>query len=262
MIGNGNVALDVARMLVLPEKDLRVTDTADHAIEAFARSSVQEVVVVGRRGAEQAAFTNPELRELGDVCDVVVDPEELSGEGRNVDLLREYAARPADRSAADRPALPALAGRADGRHGEARPQRTGRRPRGAHGLVRDDRGRASSCTRSAIAGVALPDVPFDEARGTIANEGGRVALGEYAVGWIKRGPSGVIGTNKKCAQDTVNRLLEDIEAGRLLDPDPVRRGAAGTHRRGDLRRLEADRRARAVARKAGRAPARQAHAAA
>ena len=141
VIGNGNVALDVARMLVLPEEDLRVTDTADHAIEAFARSSVQEVVVVGRRGAEQAAFTNPELRELGDVCDVVVDPDELSGEGRNVDVLREYAARPADRAAADRPAVPALAGRAHGGHGEAGPQRARRRSRGAHGLVRDDRGR-------------------------------------------------------------------------------------------------------------------------
>ena len=151
VIGNGNVALDVARMLVLPEEDLRVTDTADHAIEAFARSSVQEVVVVGRRGAEQAAFTNPELRELGDVCDVVVDPDELSGEGRNVDVLREYAARPADRPAADRPALPALAGRADGRarsSSSATSWSTAARCR----RTRSRRSRrASSCTRSAIA---------------------------------------------------------------------------------------------------------------
>ena len=110
-------------------------------------------------------------------------------------------------------------------------------------------------------GVALPDVPFDEARGTIANEGGRVALGEYAVGWIKRGPSGVIGTNKKCAQDTVDRVLEDIEAGRVLDPNPSAEELHGARRRRGLRRLEADRRARAGARKAVRAPAGQAHAA-
>ena len=219
VIGNGNVALDVARMLVLPEEDLRVTDTADHAIEGFGRSSVQEVVVLGRRGAEQAAFTNPELRELGDVCDVVVDPDELSGEGRNVDLLREYAARPL--TGRRRIVLRFLRSPVEITDGTVK-------------LVRNELvdGRAvptdsfetieAGLILHAIGyrGVALPDVPFDEARGTIANEGGRVALGEYAVGWIKRGPSGVIGTNKKCAQDTVNRVLEDIEAGRLLDPNP------------------------------------------
>jgi ferredoxin--NADP+ reductase len=219
VIGNGNVALDVARMLVLPEEDLRVTDTADHAIEAFARSQVQEVVVVGRRGAEQAAFTNPELRELGDVCDVVVDPAELSGTGRNVELLREYAARPL--TGRKRIVLRFLRSPAEITGGSVQ-------------LVRNELvdGRAvptdsfetleAGLVLHAIGyrGVPLPDVPFDEARGTIANEGGRVALGEYAVGWIKRGPSGVIGTNKKCAQDTVSRVLEDIEAGRVLDPDP------------------------------------------
>jgi len=219
VIGNGNVALDVARMLILPDEDLRVTDTADHAIEAFARSSVREVVVVGRRGAEQAAFTNPELRELGDVCDVVVDPDELSGEGRNVDVLREYAARPL--TGRRRIALRFLRSPV-----ELTP--------GAVKLVRNELvdGRAvptdsfetleAGLVLHAIGyrGVPLPDVPFDAARGTIANEGGRVALGEYAVGWIKRGPSGVIGTNKKCAQDTINRVLEDIEEGRVLAPDP------------------------------------------
>jgi ferredoxin--NADP+ reductase len=219
VIGNGNVALDVARMLVLPEDDLRITDTADHAIEAFARSSVREVVVVGRRGAEQAAFTNPELRELGDVCDVVVDAEELSGEGRNVDLLREYAARPLTgrrrivlrfvRSPVEITDGKVTLVRNELVDGQAVP--TDSFETVPAGLVLHAIG---------YRGVPLPDVPFDEARGTIANEGGRVALGEYAVGWIKRGPSGVIGTNKKCAQDTVNRLLEDIEAGRLLEPAP------------------------------------------
>ena len=213
VIGNGNVALDVARMLVLPEEDLRVTDTADHAIEAFARSSVQEVVVVGRRGAEQAAFTNPELRELGDVCDVVVDPDELSGEGRNVDVLRDYAARPL--TGRRRIVLRFLRSPVEltDEHGQARPQRAGRRPRGAHGLVRDDRGRPRPARDRLPRRGRSRTCRSTKRAGTIANEGGRVALGEYAVGWIKRGPSGVIGTNKKCAQDTVNRAARGHRGG-------------------------------------------------
>ena len=188
--------------------------------------------MLGRRGAEQAAFTNPELRELGDVCDVVVDPDELSGEGRNVDLLREYAARPL--TGRRRIVLRFLRSPVEITDGTVK-------------LVRNELvdGRAvptdsfetieAGLVLHAIGyrGVALPDVPFDEARGTIANEGGRVALGEYAVGWIKRGPSGVIGTNKKCAQDTVNRVLEDIEAGRLLDPNPSAEELHGARRRRD-----------------------------
>ncbi len=219
VIGNGNVALDVARMLVLSEEDLRVTDTADHAIEAFGRSSVQEVVVLGRRGAEQAAFTNPELRELGDICDVVVDPDELSGEGRNVDLLREYAARPL--TGRRRIVLRFLRSPVEITDGTVKLVRNELVDGGAVPTDSFETIEAGLVLHAiGYRGVALPDVPFDEARGTIANEGGRVALGEYAVGWIKRGPSGVIGTNKKCAQDTVNRVLEDIETGRLLDPNP------------------------------------------
>ena len=104
VIGNGNVAIDVARMLVLDPGELAPTDTADHALTAFGMAGVREVVLLGRRGPAQAAFTNPELRELGELerADVIVDPAQLQGiaepeeptKRRNVELLREYAARP------------------------------------------------------------------------------------------------------------------------------------------------------------------------
>jgi ferredoxin--NADP+ reductase len=227
VIGNGNVALDVARMLVLPEAELGVTDTADHAIEALAASSIREVVVVGRRGPAEAAFTNPELRELGELSDVdvVVDADELSGESRNVELLREYAARPLT-GASKRIVLRFLRSPVelvgDGRVETVRLVRN---------VLVDGRARPTDSYETLEAGLVLraigyrglplPDVPFDAARGTIANERGRVRLGEYVVGWIKRGPSGVIGTNKKDAQETVDRVLEDVEAGRVLAPDPT-----------------------------------------
>ncbi len=106
VVGNGNVAIDVARMLVLDPDEIAPTDTADHAIEALTRASVQEVIILGRRGPAQAAFTNPELRELGELAraDVLVHPEDLEGvqvtddlsptAARNVEILREYAQRP------------------------------------------------------------------------------------------------------------------------------------------------------------------------
>ena len=219
------------------------TDTADHAIEAFAGASVSEVVVLGRRGPAQAAFTNPELRELGELTgvDVVVDPAEVDVEvpddleptaRRNVDILRSYAERPPG-TAGRRISLKFLRSPAellgDGRHGPV----TGVRV--VHNRLEDGRAVATGEEEVIPCGLvirsighlgrALPGVPFDERRGLIRNDGGRVCeddgtprTGEYAVGWIKRGPSGVIGTNKKCAADTVARLLEDLAGGRLADP--------------------------------------------
>ena len=243
VVGNGNVALDVARMLVLDPDELRATDTADHAIAAFAGASVGEVVVLGRRGPAQAAFTNPELRELGELngVDVVVDPAELDGGvpddleptvRRNLDILRSYAERPAgtaDRRILLKFLLSPVELLGDGRQGPV----TGVR------VVRNrlEDGRAVATAEEEVIpcglvirsighlGRPLPGVPFDERRGLILNEGGRVCeedgtprTGEYAVGWIKRGPSGVIGTNKKCAADTVARVLEDLAGGRLPNP--------------------------------------------
>ncbi len=244
VIGAGNVALDVARMLVLTREELAVTDIADHALEALAGSAVREVVVVGRRGPAQAAFTNPELRELGELRDgdVIVDPDELAlGEAvidtgadptalRNVEILRDYAARtPAGR--ARRVVLRFLlsplelvgSGRVESvtfarnalelsPDGAVRARATDERVElEAHAVFR----------AIGYRGVPLAEVPFDTERELIANEGGRVRRGEYVVGWAKRGPSGVIGTNKKDANETIDRLLEDLAAGRVLEPAPI-----------------------------------------
>jgi ferredoxin--NADP+ reductase len=254
VIGNGNVAIDVARMLVLDPDELAATDTADHAIEAFARASVTEVVILGRRGPAQAAFTNPELRELGELerADVFVDPAELELDPhsavwlesedasptvrRNVAMLREFAARPPAgeshrielrfcRSPVE------ILGNGDGPVTGLRVVRNRLEPDSGGGVraVASDEQEVIPCglvIRSiGYRGRPLPGVPFDERRGLIRNDGGRVCeedgtprVGEYAVGWIKRGPSGVIGTNKKCAADTVARLLDDLARGRLNTP--------------------------------------------
>jgi ferredoxin--NADP+ reductase len=249
VIGNGNVAIDVARMLVLDPRELAPTDTADHALEAFGMAGVTEVVLVGRRGPAEAAFTNPELRELGELerADVIVDPAQLEGvaepedptKRRNVEILRDYAQRtPGGKSHRLelrflRSPLEILG------EGEAGPV-TGIRlavnhlVTGADGRVRAEPTGAEEVIECGLVlrsigyrGVPLAGIPFDETRGLIRNRAGRVVNedgsgcpGEYVVGWIKRGPSGVIGTNKKDATDTVARMLEDVAAGALPEPDP------------------------------------------
>ena len=243
VIGNGNVAIDVARMLVLDPEELAATDVADHAIAAFAAASVREVVVLGRRGPAQAAFTNPELRELGELtrCDVVVDPAEVGVEvpdelepvaRRNVEILRSYGER-TPRNGERRLSLRFMRSPVeilgDGEHGAVTGVRVVRNrledgraiPTGEHEVI----GCGLVIRSIGYRGRPLPGVPFDERRGVIRNAGGRVCdedgaprSGEYAVGWIKRGPSGVIGTNKKCATDTVAALLEDLAGGRLAQP--------------------------------------------
>ncbi len=246
VIGNGNVAIDVARMLVLDPDELAPTDTANHAIDAFGGATVREVVLLGRRGPAQAAFTNPELRELGELrrADVIVDPAQLEGvpdpeettKRRNLELLREYAARvPAGRShrlelrflrspleilgeAPDGPVTGvrvAINRLVTGSDGRVSAEPTGEEEVIECGLVLRSIG---------YRGVPIPGIPFDPTRGLIRNDGGRVhdehgpRPGEYVAGWIKRGPSGVIGTNKKDAADTVSRIVEDAEAGRLIAP--------------------------------------------
>ena len=257
VIGNGNVAIDVARMLVLDPDEISVTDTADHAIEGLAGGQVEHVIMLGRRGPAQAAFTNPELLELGELAraDVIVGPAEveldehsarwLEDHGdktarRNVEILREYSQRqPAGKSHRIelrflRSPLEILGEDGEGpvtgirvvrnriepdEKGNLRAVATGEQEVIECGLVLRSIG---------YRGQPLPDVPFDERRGLIRNEGGRVTgddgqpiPGEYVVGWIKRGPSGVIGTNKKDASDTVACLAADAEAGKLNDPaDP------------------------------------------
>jgi ferredoxin/flavodoxin---NADP+ reductase len=237
VIGNGNVAVDVARMLALTPEELAPTDTTDKAIEAIGNSGIREIVMVGRRGPAQAAFTNPELLELGELAgaDVIVDPADLEGavaddtnSERNLEVLREYAQREPE-GKPKRLVLRFLLSPAelsgDGRverielvhnrlepdeRGTLRAVATGERETLDTGLVFRSVG---------YRGVPLPGVPFDEETGTIPNDRGRVEPGLYVTGWIKRGPSGVIGTNKKDATETVELLLEDDAAGRLVGVD-------------------------------------------
>jgi ferredoxin/flavodoxin---NADP+ reductase len=247
VIGNGNVALDVARMLALTREELAPTDTTDAAIEAIVSSGIREIVVLGRRGPVQAAWTSTELGELGDLAgaDVVVDPAELELDPasqaeldgasnvvqRNVEILRDFATR----EPAGKPKVVRLRFRVSpvailGENGveavEVVHNLLEPDGRGSVQAVPTDERESIPCGavfRSVgYRGVALPDVPYDERSGTIPNDGGRVLgadggaiEGVYCAGWIKRGPTGVIGTNKKDATETVELLLEDARAGRL-----------------------------------------------
>jgi ferredoxin--NADP+ reductase len=254
VIGNGNVAIDVARMLVLDPDELAPTDTADHAIQALAASQVKEVVLLGRRGPAQAAFTNPELRELADLqrAGVEVDVGDLQLDEhsatwleeeaditarKNVEILRDYAAA-GPKDASHKIVLRFLRSPVEilgeGEHGPVTGVRVVRneiQPAEGGGLravaTEDEEVIEAGLVLRSIGyrGRPVDDVPFDERRGLIRNTGGRVCAesgdahrGEYVVGWIKRGPSGVIGTNKKDAADTVARILEDRDAGTLNTP--------------------------------------------
>jgi ferredoxin/flavodoxin---NADP+ reductase len=234
VIGNGNVALDVARMLALTPEELAPTDTTDQAIEAIGSSTLSEIVVVGRRGPAQASWTTQELKEMGELAgtDVEVDAAELEGAAgddtqtrRNLDVLREFAPREpsgkplvirflffrspvAIRGDAKVESIELVRNRLEDQDGRLVAVPTDEHETLDCGIVFRSVG---------YRGVGLPDVPFDERRGTILNSGGRVT-GEgctYCAGWIKRGPTGIIGTNKKDATETVAHLLEDLDAGRI-----------------------------------------------
>jgi ferredoxin/flavodoxin---NADP+ reductase len=253
VIGNGNVATDVARMLGLTRDELEATDTAEHAIEPLGDCGIKEILVLGRRGPAQAAFTNPELRELGEMvdADIDVDPAEMELDDlsreylesddadittrKNVEIFTEFSQRQPE-GKSRRIVLRFLRSpveiQGDGKverivvarnelhrdeSGAIRPRDTGERETIECGVVFRSIG---------YAGVGLEGVPFDQRRGVIPNEGGRVVdpdsgeqlSGQYAVGWIKRGPTGVIGTNKKDAQETVDNLVADASAGKLPSP--------------------------------------------
>ena len=255
VIGNGNVAADVTRILTLGAAELGQTDVADHALAALRDSAIEEVVVLGRRGPAQAAFTSAEVRELGNLDGVdirvraedveldAVSREWLDEEGtftarKNVELLREFARRPAREDAARRIDLRFLCSPVEIRgsdRAEAVDIRRNEIVRDQDGLLRarptDDPVETIECglvLRSVgYRAVPLPDVPFDERYFVLPNERGRVRTpdgdplpGVYAVGWIKRGPTGILGTNKRDAHETVGNLVEDLHAG-LLEPPPA-----------------------------------------
>ena len=257
VIGNGNVATDVARMLALTRDELATTDVADHALEVLAGSRVREIVVLGRRGPAQAAFTNPELLELGEMseADVFVDPADAE-----LDPLSRAFVESDDASKTVRKNVEIISGYA-AREPTGQPRRIvlrflvspveilgEERVEGIricrNELVPDESGALRARPTDEVEelecglvfrsigyrGTPLEGLPFDERRCVIPNEGGRILTeggepqtGEYVVGWIKRGPTGIIGTNKRDAQETVDLLLEDLDAGRLLEPaDPDR----------------------------------------
>jgi ferredoxin--NADP+ reductase len=254
VVGVGNVAVDVARILCRTPEELAATDIADYALDALRHSRIKEVYMLGRRGPAQAAFTNPELKELGELAaaDVVVPPEEAvldefsraaleanpdRATMRKVSMLKEFA----HRRSSEKPrrlvirflvSPVAIHGNEAG-HVEAlrlvknelyatevgtlRPRTTDVYEELPVGLVFRSVG---------YQGVPLPDLPFDDRWGVIRNQKGRVLdpetasplVGHYTAGWIKRGPTGVIGTNKPDALETVRCMIDDVEKGILLSP--------------------------------------------
>jgi ferredoxin--NADP+ reductase len=254
VVGVGNVAVDVARILCRTPEELEQTDIADYALDALRESRVREVYILGRRGPVQAAFTNAEVKELGQLAgadftippgDVELDPlshkaVEESGDPalrKKVELLRTAAlatpmGRPRKLTLRFLVSPVELRDNAGGEvvgmklvrnelrvsdDGSLRPRPTEQYEELAVELVFRSVG---------YRGVALPDVPFHEKWGIVPNEQGRVTAevggapvkGLYVSGWIKRGPSGVIGTNKPCAVETVERMVEDAGKGVLLEP--------------------------------------------
>lgn len=254
VIGIGNVAMDVARILCRTPAELKKTDIADYALEALSHSNVKEVYILGRRGPAQAAFTTPEIKELGEMedTDVFTVPDEVTldplseesladsadrGTLRKVEIIQSYASnQPTGKSRKLTVRFlvspTELYGDENGRvramqlvhnelyktdAGSLRPRATDKTEMLEVGLVFRSIG---------YLGVPLPGVPFNNSWGVILNEDGRVidpeskqpVTGEYTAGWIKRGPSGVIGTNKPDAVATVDLLLEDLESGSLLQP--------------------------------------------
>ncbi|MBI3993198.1 MAG: FAD-dependent oxidoreductase [Candidatus Lambdaproteobacteria bacterium] len=257
VIGNGNVAMDVTRILARSIAELEVTDIAGYALDALKRSTVKTIYLLGRRGPAQAAFTNPEIRELCsmEVADLVVHPPDLSLDPisqefldgakdpvhkRNVEILTgQIAAGEGDKEKKIRarffvsPTEILGTQRVEGIRIEK------------NELVKDDKGtvRARGTGETEVLpvqmvfrsigyrGSALPGMPFDEKAGIIANADGRVlepGAGQpiprlYVAGWIKRGPSGVIGTNKPDSIATVRRMLDDVTAlasGRDIEGSP------------------------------------------
>ena len=244
VVGQGNVAMDVARILAKPPEELRCTDMASHACEALAQSRVRDIYVVGRRGPAQAAFTPKEIAELGEIdgCDIFVNPDDLAlnpaseaelklpdaaANNRNMETLREFAARkptgapkrlfirffqsPIEiRGHGAVESVVLEKNQLSGEPGKQQARGTGVTEVLPCGILFRSIG---------YRGLPIPGIPFDEKKCVIPNDRGRASPGLYAVGWIKRGPSGLIGTNKKDSEETVQRLLEDAPN---LPPAPRR----------------------------------------
>lgn len=253
VVGVGNVAMDVTRILARTTEELHPTDIADYALDSLKNSAVEEIIVLGRRGPAQAAFTNPEIKELGEMqdADIIVPKsdatlDELSAKDlkengdrsavKNVEILQDYANREPEgktRKIVMRFLVSPVEIIGDEKveavkivknelylneRGTLRPRATEEVETIPVDLVFRSVG---------YRGVPLMGVPFYDRWGTIPNEKGRVftehegdeqVIGDYVVGWIKRGPSGIIGTNKPDAIESVDMFLEDLDAGKVLSP--------------------------------------------
>jgi NADPH-dependent glutamate synthase beta subunit-like oxidoreductase len=247
VIGVGNVAVDVARILAKASGELGDTDMPQHVLDALSSTSITDVHIVGRRGPAQASFTTKELRELGELLgvDVIVNPADLDFDAhsletiashkvaaRNVEVMKEWATRtpqnlprrlhfhffrrPVEIMGSDRVESVVLERTEFGDDGQLRG--TGSTERLASQLIVRSVG---------YRGESIDGVDVDQRSGTITNSDGRVIQdgtvvpGLYVAGWIKRGPSGIIGTNKKCAVATVDALLADHAAGALPTPGSI-----------------------------------------
>jgi len=264
VVGVGNVAVDVVRILCRTAEELAKTDIADYALDALRKSRVKEVYLLGRRGPAQAAFTNPEVKELGELADadVTARPEEVEldplsraaversqdrATQKKVEILKEYARREPtgkSRRLTLRFMVSPVELIGDGAGGVAalrlvrnvlyatstgalQPRATDQFENLPAGLVFRSVG---------YRGVPVPGVPFNDSWGVILNDKGRVLdpdtkqpiVGEYTAGWIKRGPTGVIGTNKPDAAETVECMFEDLARGAVLEPTRPETAAAET----------------------------------
>jgi ferredoxin--NADP+ reductase len=262
VVGVGNVAVDVARILSRTPEELAKTDIAEYALDALSRSRVKEIYLLGRRGPAQAAFTTPEAKELGELTDanVAAIPEEVELDSlsraalernpdqatiRKIEILQGYALhKPTGKSrklimrflVSPVELIGNDAGQVAGMRlvrnelyateaGTLRPRHTDQFEELPVGLVFRSVG---------YRGVPLPGVPFNEKWGVILNEKGRVVnpgtgqpvVGEYSAGWIKRGPTGVIGTNKPDAAETATCMIEDVAEGLTLKPQQPEVAAA------------------------------------
>ena len=251
VVGVGNVAIDVARILARSHDELATTDLADHALEALRQSGVREVYLLGRRGPAQAAFTNPEVKELGELAgadvsavmaEIELDALSAAATGddatvkKKLDILNDYARR----QATGKPrrlnlrflVSPVEILERNGRVGGIRLVRN-RLVQSGDDLKAEPTGEHEDLPVDLVfrsvgyRGVPIAGLPFDEKKGIVPNERGRVMdpshasrlTSHYVSGWIKRGPSGVIGTNKPDAGETAEAMLEDAAAGNTLSPD-------------------------------------------
>jgi ferredoxin--NADP+ reductase len=262
VVGVGNVAVDVARILCRRVEELEKTDIADYALDALRRSRVREVYMLGRRGPAQAAFSVPELRDLAELPDValVVRPQEaevdeasralLNSDSdreatKKIELLQELAGQP--RAGCARRLMIRflvspieLIGNGSGEVAGVRLVRNSLTPGRNGGIRAEPTGELESLPAELVfrsvgyRGVPLPGLPFRADAGVVPNDRGRVLgpdgreplPGIYVAGWIKRGPTGVIGTNKSDAVETVTCMMRDLESGKFLEPAEPTAGAA------------------------------------